>query len=220
SAFAYTQKALALHPNTWEPLHLIGTNMQNLGLYRQANQFYDRAVELNPFFLHTHSNRGWALLFVGEVDRAMQDFERAYQIQPDFVPGLLGYSLALLFEGKYPQADSLLRRAERLPRGYGSAWLKLVRALYYARLGEKEKALALSRWPGVLATLGMKEEAIAAIEEGIQNKRNGLDFLRYLPLRHLPFYDNLRDDPRFQEILAHQKADYEGWLKKYSSIEP
>ncbi len=43
----------------------------------------------------------------------------------------------------------------------------------FARLGEKEKAPAPSRWPGVLATLGMKEEAIAAITDGMENKRNG-----------------------------------------------
>ncbi|RMD61086.1 hypothetical protein D6833_08735, partial [Candidatus Parcubacteria bacterium] len=219
SAFAFTKKAVALHPNTWEPLHVIGTNMQNLGLYHQAIQFYDQATELNPFFLHTHSNRGWALLAVGEVDRALQDFVRAYHIQSDYVPNLLGYSLVLILKGKYSQADSLLQRAERLPPGEGGAWLRFVRALYFARLGEEEKALALSRWPGVLATLGMKEEAIEAIADGIQNKRNGYAFLGYLPLRHLPFFDSLREEPRFQGILERQRRVYEKWLKEYSLIE-
>ena len=218
SAFAYMKKALALHPNTWEPWHILGANLSNLGLYRQAIQFYDRAVELNPFFLHTRNNRGWMLLLVGEVSRALQDFTRAYQIQPDYVPTLTGYSMALLVKGKYQQADSLLRRGEGLPLGANNSWLKFVRALYFARLGEKEKALALSRWPGVLATLGMKKEALQAIADGIENKRNGYQFLRYLPLRHLPFYDNLRDEPEFQRLLDMQQREYEKWLQKYSEI--
>ena len=71
----------------------------------------------------------------------------------------------------------------------------------------------------MLATLGMKEEAIQAIADGIQNKRNGYGFLRYLPLRHLPFFDSLRDEAEFQELVTRQRREYEKWLQKISQIQ-
>lgn len=218
SAFSYTKKALALHANSWEPWHLLGTNMASLGLYRQAIQFYDKAAELNPFNMYTFTNRGWNLLYVGEVDRALEDFVRSYGIQPDCVPNLIGYATAVIFKKQYQQADSLLQHAEKQPPTPSDPDLKSTRALYFAVLGEREKALALSWWPGVLVMLGMEDEAIVAIDQKTKSQGVVYDMLSYLSLKRLPIYDNLRDDPRFQEILERQKAGYEERLKKYSLI--
>ncbi len=107
STISFTKMALARHANTWEPLHLIGTNMAALGLHRQAIGFYNKAIELNPFNMYTHANRGWDLLFVGEVDRALGDFADAYQIQPDFDVNLIGYALALIIKEKWIRVSPL-----------------------------------------------------------------------------------------------------------------
>jgi len=96
---------------------------------------------------------------------------------------------------------------------------KFIRALYYAALGEKQKALSLSRRAGVLALLGMKKEAITAIADWIKNRSGGISWPHYLPLRHLPIYDNLRDDPRIREILESRRKVYEQRLEKYRLIE-
>ena len=40
----------------------------------------------------------------------------------------------------------------------------------------------------------------------------------YLDLVHNPFLDNLRDDPRFREIVEAQKKVYEGLVKKYGDL--
>jgi len=87
SAFFYMKSALEHHANSWEPLHLIGTNLSILGLYRQAIRFYDKTAVLNPFSIYTISNRGTAWLMLGEADLALKDFARKprYPI-PSFRP--------------------------------------------------------------------------------------------------------------------------------------
>jgi len=44
----------------------------------------------------------------------------------------------------------------------------------------------------------------------LKNRRS-----EYLFMKNNPFYDNIRSDPRFQEILAEHKALYEENLRKY-----
>jgi hypothetical protein len=42
--------------------------------------------------------------------------------------------------------------------------------------------------------------------------------LYYLYLMHNPFYNNLREDPMFKEILEEEKALYEEYLEKFGDI--
>jgi hypothetical protein len=64
----------------------------------------------------------------------------------------------------------------------------------------------------------MKDEAIDHLntiyEQDKEHKRS-----RYLSFKNNPFYDNLRSDPRFQEILAKHKKLYEENLAKYGDID-
>jgi len=216
SAFSYLKAALAQPGNSWEPLHLIGTSLAYLGLHQRAISFFNKAAELNPFSFYTLANRGSAWLLVGEIDQAQQDFARTYRIRPDFVANLSWYALSYLIEKQYPQADSVLTVAEKQPPGAFDDFLKFGRALYFAALDQKEKALGLSRWGGVLAVLGMKEEAITAIEHATKIHSGESFISTYLPLIHLPVYDSLRSEPRFQQIVKREKEKYEKRLQKYA----
>ena len=62
-----------------------------------------------------------------------------------------------------------------------------------------------------------------AIELMIQNEHDyasaGNNQSRYFRYLNIPFYSILRNDPRFQEILAKQKDLYQKNLIKYRNIE-
>jgi len=45
-----------------------------------------------------------------------------------------------------------------------------------------------------------------------------MDAYGYLYLINNPLYDNLRDDPRFQKIVADAKEIYEERLRKYGDL--
>lgn len=117
---------------------------------------------------------------------------------------------------QYERADEILAQAESLPPGAFGNHLLIARALYYAASGEREKVLSISQSGGVLAVLGMKKKALDFIDKATKEENGNYFFLTYLPLVHLPIYDTLRDEPRFQDIVNREKRKYEMRLQKYS----
>jgi hypothetical protein len=64
----------------------------------------------------------------------------------------------------------------------------------------------------------MKDEAINPLIKA-SDRKTIRDNSWYFILKTLSNFDNLRSDPRFQEILANHKKLYEENLKKYGDIE-
>ena len=63
----------------------------------------------------------------------------------------------------------------------------------------------------------MKDKAIKYIEDQANKDYEHYQY-SYLLLKNSPFYDNLRDDARFKEIIRKQKQKYEERLKKFGDI--
>jgi len=139
---------------------------------------------------------------------------------------LLCYGNYFIMVEEYERAEKVLARAEKIdpqsPRFKDHlAWL-------LAAKGEKEKALALIkdaapynyRVTYVYSLLGMKDEAIKYINEGIEKSfKYRSEYLYSYPfLKNNPSYDNLRDDPRFKEIVKREKKKYGQKLKKYGEL--
>ena len=78
-----------------------------------------------------------------------------------------------------------------------------------AARGNKDEALGLSADAEIYAMLDMKDEAIAYIKKAMENPLTHT----YLSLVHLPIYDNMRSDLRFQEILDEKKKIYEKFVR-------
>jgi TolB-like protein/Tfp pilus assembly protein PilF len=215
-AFAYLKTAMELSPNTWDALHITGMFFQYTGLFHQSVEYYSKALEFDPLNFHTLMNRGGALSRIGEIDRALKDIEKSDQIMPDNTYNLDTLALVLVLKKDYEKAGEVLKRIESLPRGY-SFFSSLTKALYLAGKGERDKALETGKYGVVLALLGMKDEALDAIEAAIKDHRQIYRaFYSYLPLTNLQIYDPLRDDPRFQEIVRKERAKYEQVRKKYA----
>ena len=89
--------------------------------------------------------------------------------------------------------------------------------MLFAAKGEKNKALAIRKNGPVYALLGMKDEAIKYIKNEIKKGLEHFQYL-YLPLINSTFYEGLRDDARFQDIVKKQKKKYEERLKKYGKL--
>ena len=63
----------------------------------------------------------------------------------------------------------------------------------------------------IFSLLGMKKEAVRTLN---QLEKKDFDF-HYLELINDPFFDNLRDEPRFKEIVEKARRVYEERLEKY-----
>jgi serine/threonine protein kinase/tetratricopeptide (TPR) repeat protein len=215
-AFSYFKAALVINPDAWEILHLTGMFYQYLGLYHLSMEFLSKALEFDPLNFYSLIVRGRAMLAVGEFDRALMDIDKSDQVMPDNMYNLDTMALVLVLQKEYEKAGEVLNRIESISKE-DSFYDPLTLALYLAGIGERDKALEKGRYGLVFAFLGMKDEAIDAIERSIRNKTEfASTFYSYLPLIKLGVYDSIRDDPRFREIVRKEKEKYKVKRKKYA----
>jgi hypothetical protein len=97
---------------------------------------------------------------------------------------------------------------------------KYLRALFFAKLGKKDQAIAIARdlkpspLISVYAELGMAHEVVQLLQEKI--KTNKLYFVsNYYQMQYGPFYERIRNDPEFQKLLRQQKPVYDELVRKY-----
>ena len=127
----------------------------------------------------------------------------------------------------YDLAQTLLSRAENISPEYPD--LEPLRAWLLAAKGEREEALIIisnSRYPyfdlpNVYVLLGMEDEAIRCIKNGIENgfKEFFTYIYTYLFLVNNPCFDSLKENPDFQEIVRREKDKYDMRLKKFRKTE-
>lgn len=213
-------QALALAPDLAEPHVARGFVLSLWRRYDEAGAEFEEAIRLNPRLFEAHYYFARASFARGDTARSAELFRRAADVrQEDFQsPILLAQSLRML--GREEEArDAVregIRRAEHLlvlnPRdgralSLGSCALQddgqTTRALEWSRRSlelNPDDMSALLNAVCLHARLGQKEEALPILERAFSRGWGKRDWIE-----HDPDYDILRDDPRFQKILAQLK---------------
>jgi tetratricopeptide (TPR) repeat protein len=215
NAYKSYKKAMSINRNISGVIYLIARLFRQVGLFRKAMKHCSRAAELDPFIHFYYSLLARCFLDVGELDKAEISIGKAYEVEPDSIWVLLDRSLLLIKMGKYDEAEKLLTKAERFHARFSN--IQNYKSLVFAAKGEKDKALAIRKSGSVYSLLGMKDEAIQYIEDEMKKEFEHHD-CSYLSLLNSSFYDSLRDDARFQEILKKAKQKYEERLKKFDDL--
>ena len=78
--------------------------------------------------------------------------------------------------------------------------------------------LALYRNSEVYALLGMNNEAFQELNKEIRGMAP-IPHLYYQYLLHNPFYDNLRTDLRYHELLARERKLYDEYFTKFGALQ-
>jgi tetratricopeptide (TPR) repeat protein len=228
-AFEYFKKAYEKDPDNPEiNLHVAGF-LRDMHLNQRAIEFYLKAIEFDPASIEYRELCSRCYLKMGEFEKAAVIMEEALELEPDDMRMRLFYARLLIMMQEFEKAEEIVDHAESLePKNvdipYTRAWL-------FAVQGEKKKSLEVidkidepvyftSLLSNVYAILGMKDEAIQNIEEaiaqGLEKTKSYLYHYRYLTQN--PFYDDLRDNPRFQRTVRRQEEWYKNNLKKFSDI--
>ena len=216
-SFDCFRRGLALNPNLMEILHTIALFYDRLGLYHQAIKFYRRVLELSPGYLFSQGNMVNSYLYSGDQENAADLIRKVMAASPDNPVYILDEAEILLRRKKPAGAKTILERAAKINLGTTTRQLSYLRAVLAALSGDRDLALAESPSPDVYALLGMKDEGIQALKD-ISRKIPAYNNYSYLDLVHNPFLDQLRDDPRFREIVEAQKKVYKGLVKKYGDL--
>jgi len=207
-AEAQYKRALELKPND-ATAHLGLANwLLCQGRTEEAQAWAQRGRELDPLGVSGVSI-GWILFQARRYDEAIHELRSALAVQPDNAMAHWFLGFVLVADGKPEEAIPVLEKAVSLSDRSPGAIGVLVRA--YAHAGRRTDALRLlaelkrRKQAGyvpagafVNAFLGLddNEEAFAWLERAYQEHSNILQFLKVHP-----YFDPLRDDPRFKDLL-------------------
>jgi serine/threonine protein kinase/tetratricopeptide (TPR) repeat protein len=214
-AYKRYKKAMSINSNISPVIYVIARLFRQIGLFHKAIKHCSRAAELDPFYPIYYSLLARCFMDVGELDKAEMSIEKVYEVEPDSIWGILDKSLLFIKMGKYDEAEELLKEAERLHPRFST--VQNHKSLMYAAIGENAKALAIKKDGAIYSLLGMKDEAIRYIEDEMTKDYEHHD-CSYISLLNSPFYNSLRDDTRFQEVLTKAKQKYEERLKKFGDL--
>jgi TolB-like protein/DNA-binding winged helix-turn-helix (wHTH) protein len=196
--------AVDLDPNDARVHAYYGMFLVAMGKVEQGLAEERKAQELDPFSENTNLTYTWTLYLAHRFDAAIENAKHALSISPSYGEY---YWLGQCYEKKNMPDEAIefylkvwsdspkelpLRRAAYQRGGLAGYWREderlrrrrsekidyILQAMYHAHRGEKEKA-------------------IKQLELAYREHCDGLQFLKVEPV-----YDDLRDDPRFKQLLA------------------
>jgi TolB-like protein/Flp pilus assembly protein TadD len=215
-----SRRALELAPELAEAHTARGFALSLSRRYDEAEQEFEKAIAINPNSFDAYYYYARSSFAHGDVKRSADMFRAAAEVrQEDFQsPSLLACTLRMLGEAEEAVAASreAVKRAERIlalnPVDARALSLGSLALFFH---GEVERAMEWSRkslelHPSDMSTLvcatclkalaGRKEEAIDTFERLVSLGWGKRDWVE-----HDPDYDSLRDDPRFQRLVAKLK---------------
>jgi TolB-like protein len=207
------RRAIELNPNSAISHQRYSECLLTRGLFDEGITELKRAQELDPVSTQGLGGMGHAYLLMRRYDESIPHFQKALDLYPNaaFIRAQLSWSYAM--KGMYPQAlaeyDKIAEAdkavaAENQLVADGLGWV-------YAVSGRRADALKIAKeveelsshayvdfyqLATIYAGLGEKDEVFRLLEKGYQQRSVGMAFLAVDP-----FWDNVRSDPRFADLL-------------------
>ncbi len=202
------RRALELNPNDAAAHAGLAGWLLSQGRIEEALAWSQRGRELDPLGV-SGPQVGWILYHARRYDEAIRELRGVLAVQPDNALAQWFLGFALISNGQSEGAISVLEKtAATMHRSPGA--LEIL-ATAYARAGRRTEALAVMdelkrrRKTGYVPAgafinpylaLGDYDQAFAGFERAYLEQSNILQFLKVHP-----FFDPVRDDPRFKDLL-------------------
>ncbi len=119
---------------------------------------FRRALELNPIYVDTRNDLGYALIMSGDRDGGKREFLAAFSDPMNPAPEISAYNLGRAFmeEKNYAEASNWFRSSIGRNKSYSAPYLLLAE---------------------IQVTAGRNEEAVALLEAGVREAPNDPDLL-------------------------------------------
>lgn len=108
------QQAVARKPDYPDANYYLGIALAEKGDGAQAVAAFERALAKRPERAEIHYNYGIALWQMGEETQALREFQQAVSLNPNDGLARCALSKALLREGQSSEAQSMLKKAQKL----------------------------------------------------------------------------------------------------------
>ena len=213
-------QSLRLKPGYATAHHWYGEYLLAAGRFDEAIAEANRALESDPLGLIIHAYSGLVFYFARRFDDAITVCQRALEMEQAFIPthlwlGLAWLGLAHQQSGRLQDAVEVLQEAASFPSSgqfllgfLGHAQGRAGRHQDAQRTLEELHAMAgrtyVSPFSIALVHLGLEEiqESISWLERALDERTCWLVWVGVDPM-----FDSLREEPRFQAIVARMGLD-------------
>jgi tetratricopeptide (TPR) repeat protein len=205
------RRAIELNPNYATAHHWFGNSLLvTLGRFDEAIKEGQRAVELDPLSLIINADLGSTLMIARRYDEAIAQLRKTLVLDGNFAYARWNLGEALYFKGDLGAAIAEYEKAAALDDDPEILAL-LGRA--YAESGQKEKALKiLEKLKAAEQQRFVRNYLYTIIYTGLGDKASAIDYLEKAReggetpdttwLKVDPLFDPLRNEPRFQQLVA------------------
>jgi TolB-like protein/DNA-binding winged helix-turn-helix (wHTH) protein/Tfp pilus assembly protein PilF len=200
--------AMALDPNDATPHHWYSGNLAVRGRFEESFRELAIARQLDPLSVTIQEAEAQYLYMARRYDEAIAATDRTVEIEPNYAWAYFDRGLSCVQKGKWREALADLETARRLD---DNPFNDAVLGETYALAGDKSRARKIlaelqarakredvsALYPAIIyAGLGEKDAAFAGLEKAFEERATYI-----LALKYAPFYDPLRSDPRFDDLL-------------------
>ena len=200
-------QAAALEPGSVEVLRIRSYRSRVLGNLDQAITLSEQAVALDPLNANSYSGLGYLLYVAGRYNEAQAALQKTQDLNPQATYFHLTRGKILIAEGKPQQA---LAEIEKEPSDVNKF---TGQALAYYALGREQDSnaalaalianydtLAADQIAQVYAYRGQCDKSFEWLERAYEQRDPGLPEIKSNPL-----FKNLRNDPRYTELLKKMR---------------
>lgn len=157
------QRKAEEQPDTWKSHFELGVEHNCNGRHRESIRHFMKATELEPSYVPTWTNLGYALMEVGEFEQAKQALEQAISLDPNTSEAHCNLGVVALRRNELEQAESHFHEAIRLNPSYLNAIFNLGQTLLRMKRFDQAVEMlenVLSKHPehtGAIAHKGLAE---------------------------------------------------------------
>jgi TolB-like protein/predicted Ser/Thr protein kinase len=216
-AVELTKEMLKINPNNPDAHFSLGYIYRYVGMLEESEREYDIAISLDP--KKGFRSAGITYMYLGKYEKALQGFN----LDPESSFNLGWKGQLYLRQGQQDLALEYLNRSISLdPNSNTGYWAMSIKAylernnsegIRFTKLTEEKNPTDSEVWYNVANTYGLLGEKDGCIRT-LRNAVNG-GFYNYPFMLTDYFFDSVRDEPEFQEVLALAKEKYEAFKKKF-----
>ena len=202
------KRAIELNPNSAVAHHWYGDFLTRLARFDEARAELRKAQQLDPLSLLINSSAARELYFARQYQAAIEQFHKTLEMDRNFVPAQHGIELAYAQNGMFREAVAerqkvlTLSGSPDLAAAVGDDYRKSgydgVLKSWKEGLTEVSKRGYVSAYniAQIEARLGNKLEANSMLQRAYASRDGNLTYLKIDPA-----FDDLRSDPKFQDLL-------------------
>jgi tetratricopeptide (TPR) repeat protein len=214
TANEHYEKAVAIDPNNATAHQWYGGVLSYQERYDQADEEYEKAIALDPLSAVIHNKYGDGSVLARRFDKAIEQCNTALRLQPEFKNAYVNLTWAYIGNEDHNAAakafESFLRFTNRptesinaFRRTFDASGLRVGFLEWLDSLGSDFDSWGAepARRASFYAWCNEKDSAFDSLDRAMQ-QGNPLfyRFATYFP------YDNLRDDPRYADLLERIAA--------------